>query len=257
MVHLLYFVFFSFVLFGDNAQLIKIEPPNGRILFVVSNVDHYGESDIPASNHFAELVYPYDILINAGYQVDFVSPEGGAVPLGYFDTSQELIKQYLYDCEFMNKLENTAMPKDINPDDYKAIYYGGGGAAMFGVADNKDINHIAMHIYETNGGIVSAVCHGSIGIANLKLENGQYLVDDRKINGFPDAFENKERQYFKEFEYSVEGLLRLRGADFQYSEEGWDGFYQKDDRLITGQDPSAAAKVAELIIEQIESNNKN
>lgn len=255
MSQLLYLLLLSFVLFGDKAQ--TQDPPTGKILFVVSNADHYGDSDISASNHFAELVYPYHVLKDAGYEVDIVSPEGGAVPLGYFDTSDKVIKQYLYDCQFMSKLNETLNPTLINPNDYLAIYYGGGGAAMFGVADNKEIQLIAMQIYEQQGGIISAVCHGSIGIANLKERNGKYLVAGKSINGFPDIFENKTRAYFKEFDHSVEALLKLRGANFKYSEEGWDGYYQIDGRIITGQDPSSAAKVAELIINQLKTKNKS
>lgn len=251
MLQFLYLLLLSFVILGDQAQ--EQSTNKGKVLFVVSNADHYGNSEISASNHFAELVFPYDVLVNEGYQIDFVSPLGGAVPLGYFDTSDKLIKRYLFDCHFMNKLKETLSPNLVNASEYAAIYYGGGGAAMFGIADNPEIQQIAMQIYDVYGGIISAVCHGSIGIANLKKGNGQYLVAGKSINGFPDTFENKTRAYFKEFEHSVEGLLKLRGANFKFSEEGWDGYYQVDGRLITGQDPTSAKKVAELIIEQLKS----
>lgn len=253
MMNLLYLLLFSFVILGDNAQCIDQDPPKEKILFVVSNADHYGKSDIPTANHFAELVYPYEVLASQGYEIDMVSPEGGSVPLGYFDTSEELIMQYIYDCEFMSKLKSTHRPDEINSDEYGAIYYGGGGAAMFGIADNTAIQKIAMDIYENNKGVISAVCHGSIGIANLKEKNGSYLVSGKLVNGFPDIFEKTEADYFKEFSHSVEALLKKRGANYKYSKEGWDGYYQVDGRLITGQDPSSAMKVAELIIEKLES----
>ena len=254
-MHLLYLLLFSYLLLGDQVQIDSSDKQDAKVLFVVSNADHYGDSDISTANHFAELVYPYEVLREAGYTVDFMSPEGGAVPLGYFDPADPLLKSYMYDCDFMNLLKETLSPDMVDPANYSAIYYGGGGAAMFGVADNLEIQKIAEYIYQTNSGIVSAVCHGSIGIANLKDSQGDFLVSGKKINGFPDIFENKDAKYFQEFEHSVEGLLKLRKADFKYSEAGWDGFYQVDGRLITGQDPSAAAKVAELIIEQLETKN--
>ncbi len=257
MLNVLYVLLFSFLVLGDNIQHNSIETINGKILFVVSNADHYGDTAIPTANHFSELVFPYDELTNAGYQVDFVSPNGGAVPLGYFDTSDKLIQHYLYDCDFMMKLKKTHLPENINPNDYKAIYYGGGGAAMFGVVDNEAIQAIAIHIYEKNQGVISAVCHGSLGIANLKKSNGEYLVKGKKVNGFPDKFEKKEAKYFQAFDHSVEELLKKRGAEFRYSEEGWDGYFQVDGRLITGQDPSAARKVATMIIETLTEKNKN
>lgn len=255
-MHLLYLLLFSYVLLGDQVQLHSSNKQEVKVLFVVSNADHYGDSDISTANHFAELVYPYEVLKEAGYTVDFMSPEGGAVPLGYFDPADSLLKSYMYDCNFMNLLKETLSPGMVDPSQYAAIYYGGGGAAMFGVADNQEIQKIAEYIYQKNTGIVSAVCHGSIGIANLKDSAGDFLVSGKKINGFPDIFENKEAKYYQEFEHSVEGLLKLRKADFKYSEEGWDGYYQVDGRIITGQDPTAAAKVAELIIQKLESIKK-
>ncbi len=252
MLKVIYLLLVSFLLFGEVGQCDSLPSDTISILFVVSNADQYGSTGIAASNHFAELVLPYDVLIKQGYTIDFVSPDGGAVPLGYFDTSDPLIKSYLYDCDFMNKLATTATPLEIDPSKYAAIYYGGGGSAMFGVANNEAINNVATHIYEKNNGIVSAVCHGSYGLSNILLSNGQYLVSGKKVNGFPDLFENTEASYFSSFEDSVQGALTKRGALFSFSEEGWDGYYMADGRLITGQDPSSAAKVAELIIEQIQ-----
>jgi len=54
-----------------------------KVLFIVSNANSYGDSEIKASNHFAEIVLAYDEFIKAGYTVDFVSPEGGPVPVGF------------------------------------------------------------------------------------------------------------------------------------------------------------------------------
>lgn len=252
MLKIIYLLLFSFIVLGSNTQVEAQELTKGRILFVVSNALHYGQSEIPASNHFSELVYPYDVLSKAGYQIDIVSPEGGPVPIGYFDSSEKLIMQYMYDCAFMSKLSATLMPEEVNASSYSAIYYNGGGSAMFGIAENEAINEIAMIIYEKNEGIISAVCHGSFGIANLQKADGSYLIAGKKVNGFPDIFENKTANYFKEFSNSVEGILTERGALFNYSEKGWDGYYQVDGRLITGQDPSSAAQVAKLIIEVLE-----
>lgn len=238
-----------------EAKKIATNLEGEKILFIVSNAHFYGDSKMNTANHFAEIVYPFDKLVKAGYTVDFVSPEGGAIPLGYIQTSDPLIKAYLYDHDFMDLLKHTKKPAQINAADYKAVYYGGGGAAMFGVPENKAIQQIAMEIYEKHNGIVSAVCHGSAGLVNLKTKNGKYLVAGKKVNGFPDLFENKKADYYQTFPFSIEEKLQARGATFKYSEEGWDNFYIVDDRLITGQDPTAAAAVAEQIIERLQKSN--
>ena len=193
----------------------------------------------------------YDVLVDKGYVIDFVSPDGGAIPIGYLNTSDSIQKKYLYDANFMNLLKNTMKPSDVNPANYKAVYYGGGGAAMFGVPEDEAIQNITMNVYYNNG-IVAAICHGTAGLVNLKKKNGKYLYEGKRVNGFPDLFENKEGRYYKTFPFSIEEAIKERGGNFIYSKKGWDGFYQVDGRLITGQDPSAASKVAELIIETLQ-----
>lgn len=229
-------------------------PPNtdsktseGKILFIVSNQHYYGDTTINAANHFAEIVFAYDVLADNGYQIDFVSPDGGAIPIGYLATSDSIQKKYLYDFDFMDKLKNTLSPEAINTSAYKAVYYVGGGSAMFGVPENKPIQNIAMSIYDNNG-VISAICHGTAGIVNLKTKDGNYLYQDKEVNGFPDLFENKEATYYKTFPFSIEETIKNRGGKFSYSEEGWDNYYKTDGRLITGQDPTAAASVAKQII---------
>lgn len=229
-----------------------VEKPTERILFIVSNAHFYGDSDINASNHFSEIVHAYNVFAKAGYVIDFVSPEGGAIPIGYISTSDSVQKKYLYDNDFMDALESTQKPEDLTAADYKAVYYGGGGAAMFGVAENKAIQKIVMELYEKHNGIVSAICHGTAGIVNLKTKDGAYLFAGKKVNGFPDAFENMEAAYYKTFPFSIQQIIVERGGDFRFSPEGWDDFMVSDGRLITGQDPSAAASVARTVIEALQ-----
>lgn len=46
---------------------------------------------------------------------------------------------------------------------------------MFDLA-NDDTSHILVRGFYESGKVVSAVCHGSAALVNLKLTNGDYLV---------------------------------------------------------------------------------
>lgn len=218
-----------------------------RILFVTSNQESYGNTGISTSNHFEEIVVPYDLFTKAGYTVDFVSPQGGAVPVGYIDSSDRLQKQYLYDGGFMDKLEHTRKPGEIAADGYAAIFYSGGGAAMYGVPEDSAIQEIARRIHAKNG-VVSAICHGTAGLAYLKDGNGASLYDGRKITGYPDRFEKKDLAYYKAFPFSMDAAIRRNGGNFVHSAKERDGFYVVDGRFVTGQDPASAANVANAVI---------
>lgn len=230
----------------------KAPDNSNRILFVTSSQHTYGKTGINAANHFAEIVVAYDVFKKHGYAVDFVSPDGGAIPLGYIETSDAVQKKYLYDASFMALLKQTFKPEQVQAQDYRAVYYSGGGSAMFGVADNKAIQGIAESIYRNNG-IVSAICHGTAGIVHLKNSDGKHIFADKKITGFPDLFEDTEAPYYKSFPYSIDKEITRNGGNFIYSKKWNDNFYVVDGRVITGQDPSATASVAEQVIKSLQS----
>lgn len=241
---------------SDLEEVQSSSLPKDNILFIVSNQHTYGDTDINASNHFAEIVLAFDVLKKEGYVIDFVSPEGGAIPIGYLNTSDSIQKKYLYDFEFMKLLKHTKKPEEIEASNYTAVYYGGGGAAMFGVPQNEAIQKITLEIYENNNGIVSAICHGTAGLVNLKTSDGKFIYEGKKVNGFPDLFENMDAVYYKQFPFSIEQMIKTRGGDFVYSEEGWDDYSIADGRFITGQDPTAAASVARKIVNALKNNIK-
>ena len=241
-------IVFLFLLFSCSS---KQEHPE-KILFVTSNQHTYGNTNINASNHFAEIVLAYDVFIKNGYVVDFVSPKGGAIPIGYITTSDSIQKKYLYDNDFMNLLKNTNSPQEIIASNYNAIYYSGGGSAMFGVAEDIKIQNIATTIYK-NGGIVSAICHGTAGIVHLKNDQGEALYRNKKISGYPDLFENKSAQYYQTFPFSIEETIFENNGNFVYSEKRNDNFSIVDGNFITGQDPSSTVSVAQKVIKAIEN----
>ncbi|WP_316778866.1 type 1 glutamine amidotransferase domain-containing protein [Pedobacter antarcticus] len=226
-----------------------------KILFVTSNQSFYGNTKISASNHFEEIVVPYDIFLKSGYTVDFISPKGGAIPIGYINSSDSIQKKYLYDGSFMDKLEHTMKPTEIIADNYLAIFYSGGGAAMYGVAEDITIQQIAREIYDKNG-VVSSICHGTAGLAFLKDASGNSLYKGRKLTGYPDKFENRDMEYYKTFPFSMDDAIKNNDGNFVFSEQGLDAFYVVDGRFVTGQDPTSSSKVANEIIAILSVNFK-
>ena len=80
---------------------------------------------------------------------------------------------------FLEKANNSFKPAQIDPNDYWGVFIGGGYGVMFDVTDNKQIQSIISSIYES-GGILGVGGHGSAGIVNVKLSNGEFLVKGKK-----------------------------------------------------------------------------
>lgn len=239
-------------IFSKTAGSEKTNKKGDRILFIVSNTSFYGDSNIPTGNSFSEIVNAYETFDQAGYTIDFVSPKGGAIPLAYINTSDSLQKKYVYNADFMYTLEHTNTPDQINPEKYSAVYYVGGGSAMYGVPENEAIQQIAMKIYEDYNGIISSVCHGTAGIVNLKTKDGKYLVDGKNINGYPDSYERKDADYFKQFPFHIQKTIEERGGTFKFSPRNTPHL-EVHGNVITGQNHLSSKLVALKIIETLEN----
>lgn len=222
-----------------------------KVLLVVSNVDQYPGTKVNAGNNFPELAYTYDAFRKAGYAVDFVSPEGGAVPLEMIVTSDELLKKHLYDSDFMWALAHTKPVSEVKANEYAGIAFVGGGAAIVGIPENKALQDIALRIYEQQGGVIAAICHGTEGIKNLKLSDGKFLIQGKVLTSFPDAFLNKESPIFKAYPFSAEASIKRHGGIFRHGANG-KGHVEVDGRLVTGMNWESSVGVAESMIRLIE-----
>ncbi len=224
----------------------------GKVLFVVSNASSYGENNKRTGTHYEELVQPYDALQNAGYEVDFVSPKGGEIPVAYINLQNKLQLHYFYDAALQYKLKHTLKPNQVNSKDYQAIYYCGGSAAVFDVPNNKGIQNITQQIYENQNGVVSSICHGAAGLVNVKLNNGTFLVKGKRVN----SFTNEEEGNGKHLPFLIETKLKERGAVFKSSGK-WKSHVEVDGNLITGQNPSSLEVFSEELIKRLNSLNAN
>lgn len=218
-----------------------------RILFILASSKVHGRSTIPASVSFGEVVHAWDIFQAAGYQVDFVSPDGGAVPILDRYVSEDM-EPRLNDGRIMNGLRNTAKPEQIDPARYRAVYYVGGSNAIYGVPEHPLLQNIALHVYERSGGIIAAVCHGTAGIVNLKLENGRYLVSAKRVSGYPEQFETQDAPYFKQFPFLIRQTVEARGGSFHVRQRD-EAHIEVDGRLVTGQNYASAKPVAQAVVE--------
>jgi len=215
-----------------------------KILFVVTSNGQLGNTGKKTGYYLSEVSHPWDVLVKAGYEIDFVSPLGGNPPVEGLDLSDLVNKKFWEDKTYHSKLLHSLTPSEVKANEYCAIFYAGGHGTVWDFPDNNAIAEIAKDIYENNG-IVSAVCHGPSGIFNIKLSNGKYLVDGKKVNSFTDE-EEKLVKLDHVVPFLVEDKLKEHGALFEKSEP-WQVHVVTDQRLITGQNPQSAKAVGEAV----------
>lgn len=221
-----------------------------KVWIVETNIQKYAGTNEATGLWLGESAEFIDELYKHNIEADFVSPLGGFVPLDprsmkYVD--KDIMAIYLEKNFIHDSLINSKKPKDVNPIHYHAIYFTGGHGVMWDFPDNKEIQEIALSIYENNGYILS-VCHGIAGLLNIKDREGNFLISGKKITGFTKTEELLAGK-MKIVPFFNQKKAEERGAIFQ-KKRFYKEFALKDRRIITGQNPVSVRAVAKLYIEE-------
>jgi len=222
-----------------------------KILIVLTSHTELGNTGEKTGFWLPELTHPYYEFTKAGYSVDIASIDGGTAPVDSkaFEEEDEYHQVFLNDAKLMAKVIQSIPLAEVSPNDYQVIMFAGGSGPMWDFPDNKDISRISSAIYE-NKGIVSAVCHGNAALINIRLADGKLLIADKHIS----AFTNEEEASLGMTEivpFLLQDKLIERGAIHVYG-KAWEENVVVENRLITGQNPASAKKVAQSIIALLE-----
>lgn len=222
-----------------------------KALIVLTNVEKYSPSNRPTGLWLGELTHFYEHMDKAGVEVEFVSPLGGYVPLDPHSMSflNETDLHYYNNRDFVSKaLANTKKPEEFNSSDYDLIYYTGGHGTMWDFPENAELAKIASDIYQ-NGGIISAVCHGVVGLLPIMDENGRALIAGKTVTGFTNEEEDMNGTT-DIVPYLTEDVLKDKGANYE-KEAAFSPVVRVDGRLMTGQNPQSAGLLGKTVVEAL------
>jgi putative intracellular protease/amidase len=227
-----------------------------RIIHVVTNVAHYDAPDEPTGLWLSELTHAWDRFEAQGYEQIVVSPRGGLSPLEPRALKWPLLdasaKAWLDASQRMALLAGTKRPEDIDPNEFDALYFTGGHAVMWDFPDDPGLQVLARTIWE-RGGIVASVCHGYCGLLNVTLSDGTRLVAGKDVTGFAWS-EEVVAGVARKVPYNAEAEMKQRGAHYKKALLPFLPYTCVDGRLITGQNPFSARRVAEKIVAALEAN---
>ncbi len=222
-----------------------------KILVVLTSIEKYPNLNRATGLWLGEAVHFVKKVQEAGYAVDYVSPQGGYTPIDPHSLAmaEPIDWAWYQDKAFMTRLGNTLQPAQVNPADYVAIYYAGGHGVIWDFPDNAPLQAISRHIYEA-GGYVSSVCHGAAGLLNITLSDGRFLVADKQVTGFSNE-EERLAELDQYVPFLTEDELVKRGAQYQKAAQPWLPFAVMDERVVTGQNPASGGPVADLLLQAL------
>jgi len=197
-----------------------------------------------------EYAIPYVKFKEQGFKVTVATIDGGAVPIDPNSLKDEIPEWK----EAMEALKSSIALKEIDTQNFQAVYIPGGHGAMFDLADSSVVKSTISEFAENNR-TVSSICHGPASLVGVKLKNGKYLVDGKKLVSFTN---NEEDEVNKSalVPFMLESKLIEQGATFQ-AKANWANNVVVDGSLITGQNPSGSASIADAIIKQVKEKYSN
>lgn len=101
-----------------------------------------------------------------------------------------------------------------------------------------------------NFGTITAVGHGVAGLLNVRLGDGSWFVSDRYLTGFSNM-EEKLVSFVSEVPFYLEDKLVEKGANFTRAMIPFTEHIEMDERIITGQNPNSARKIAQKLVEEL------
>ena len=129
--------------------------PSKKILYIVSNPATL--KGFPVGFFAEELTKPFSEFIEAGHQVDLVSPKGGKVEFDGFSDPENAHTIYPNDLvtigfshhkEFGKLMENTRSIDEVNVGEYDAVCVAGGGGPLVTFKDDVKLHQLIANFYE-------------------------------------------------------------------------------------------------------------
>ena len=204
----------------------------------------------------SELTHPYYSYLNAGMKIDVASIKGGRVPVDPDALRRTVItaedKRYLKDPALIAKMENSLRIDDVDFGQYDLIFLVGGWGAAYDLGYSDVLaNKIGDAYYGPKNPLIGSVCHGALGLINVKDLEGNKLIAGRAMTGVTD-------KQVKELGIELtpmhpETELRRAGAVFESQTAFRDVFathvaIDAEQRFITGQNQNSGMETAQKMI---------
>lgn len=243
-----------------SGNLNVTQPENKKkVLLIAANAATSSQTGWPIGFWWAELTHPYWAFVEAGYEVEIRSPDGGALQGDGFSDPEDASRYSADDILSLGfkksathaaLLENTRSIEGVNVDDYDAIFLAGGQSPMFTFIENHPLHQLVADFYEA-GKITALVCHATCVLLRARGSSGDLLVKGKTWTGFADSEEAYADgfvgQRIQPFWIETEAR-QLEETNFVV-DQMFRPFAVRDGNLVTGQQQFSGAEAARLVIE--------
>lgn len=232
-----------------------------KVLIVVANPGTSPTTGWPVGFWWAELTHPYWAFIEAGYEVEIRSPDGGAlVADGYSDpedvsgySAHDILSLgFKHSPAYSAMLTDTKSIAGVKVADFDAIFLAGGQSPMVTFRGHSGLMKLVADFHAA-GKVTALVCHATCLLLDVRGADGELLVTGKTWTGFADSEEafadaavgRRIQPFWIETE-----ARKITGTNFVV-DRAFRAFAVRDGLLVTGQQQYSGAAAARLVIETL------
>jgi putative intracellular protease/amidase len=207
-----------------NSNINTTRTRKARVLMVAASPAVSTTLGWPVGFWASELTHPYYAMTEVGYSIDIASPQGGRIEMDAMSDPRDSSGYSAHDLismGFINTpslaalLENTRPVASVSAGDYDAIVVCGGQAPMFTFRKNEALKKLLTSFYEAEKP-AAALCHGVSALIDVKLSDGNYLIEGKTMTGFANVEEDFADGMVgkKIMPWRIEDVAKERGANY-------------------------------------------
>ncbi|WP_433628154.1 type 1 glutamine amidotransferase domain-containing protein [Halomicrococcus sp. NG-SE-24] len=221
------------------------------VLFVVSEEGYWGE----------ECVDPLETLSEEDVDVTVATPTGEKPVLDERsvdpDSVGEETAERVRDVhENDQRLQNPTQIARTSADMYDAVVFPGGHGTVWDINQDRHARRLLRNVVERDDGKALVICHAVGLLAFARDSDGEFLVDDRDVTGFPNEWEadivdeNDMMPDGRKLPYYVEDEVKAAGGNWD-AELDADTSVRMDGDLLTGRGPESSHDAAVTLLEAL------
>lgn len=231
-----------------HYEVPEMDLSGKRALIVTTSQGTLGEGGKATGVFASEMTAPYYAFLDSGMEVDIASIQGGQIPIEpqslQWPLASAADKRYLKDPLFQSKVTRSYLIDHVDTTDYDIVFLAGGWGAAYDFGQSAELGEKVAIAY-ANDAIIGGVCHGPLGLLQAYGDDGQLIVEGRRISAVTDK--QIAELGISQTPMHPERDLRAAGVVFEAQSKFRDLFANNvvvDGRIVTGQNQNSATETA-------------
>lgn len=202
---------------------------------------------------FTEALHPFEVLTQAGFEVDLAT-ETGTYGLDDLSLTSRFLAgddksvfenpKHPFNVKLSSQLKKAS---DLDKEEYGLFFASAGHAALYDYPTARALQSVAADVWG-RGGIIAAICHGPVILPGVIESNtGKSIVEGKTVTGFTVEGEIVLNVFDKlksdKVLFVVEAVSKA-GADYSSPVQPFDDYSITAGRLVTGANPESARSAA-------------